>query len=263
MQCVADNVQIIRPAIQDALHNFSGQAITDCVSACELNGADMIDINTGPLTRNPEEGMRFMVETVQQATALPLMLDTANPRAMEAGLSVCRNPVIINGFSLEPRKLDTILPLAVRHGVPIVGYLLNPDSSVPVNAHERLDIALTLFGHCQAQGLPPANLIIDPVLVPLLWADGAIQAMEVLEVIRTLPDLLGFPVKTIVGLSNLTTGARDKTRKGLMETTYAAMLCAAGIDMVLMNIHRKETVKTVKAASILMKRGIFSWEEVP
>jgi hypothetical protein len=48
-----------------------------------------------------------------------------------------------------------------------------------------------------------------------------------------------------------------------METTYAAMLCASGLDMVLMNIQRKETVKTIKAASILKKRGIFSWEEVP
>jgi 5-methyltetrahydrofolate corrinoid/iron sulfur protein methyltransferase len=263
MLCVADNIQITRPAIQEALRNFSGQAITDCVTACEENGANMIDINTGPLTRNPDEGMRFMVETVQQATALPLMLDTANPKAMEAGLSVCRNPVFINGFSLEPRKLETMLPLAVRHGVPIVGYLLNPDSSVPANAHERLAIALTLFDHCQSQGLPPEHLIIDPVLVPLLWADGAIQAMEVLDVIRTLPDLLGFPVKTIVGLSNLTTGTRDTTKKTLMETTYAAMLCASGLDMVLMNIQRKETVKTVKAASILMKRGIFSWGEVP
>ncbi|GAB6094892.1 methyltetrahydrofolate cobalamin methyltransferase [Desulfatiferula olefinivorans] len=263
MLCIADNIQITRPAIAEALLRFKGKAIIDDVIACEQKGACMIDINTGPLTRNPEEGMRFMVKSVEQATALPLMLDTANPRAMEAGLSACKNPVLINGFSLEPRKLETILPLAVRHGVPIVGYLLNPDSSVPANAQERLAIALSLFEHCQARGLPPEHLIIDPVLVPLMWADGAGQAVEILDVIRTLPELLGFPVKTVIGLSNLTTGIRDRAKKRLMETTYAAMLCAAGLDMILMNVFHQETVKTAKTASILMKRGIFSWEELP
>lgn len=43
-------------------------------------------------------------------------------------------------------------------------------------------------------------MIIDPVVAPLVWQDGNLQNMEVLEVIRTLPDLLGFPVRTIAGM---------------------------------------------------------------
>lgn len=262
MLCIADNIQVTRRSIEDALHSFSEKAIVDQVRACERVGADMMDINTGPLSRNPEKGMRFFVETVQNATDLPLMIDTANPLAMEAGLKVCKHPVIINGFSLEPRKLESMLPLAVRYHVPIVGFLLNPDSSVPVTAQERLAIATDLFEHCRNQGLDPEQLIIDPVLVPLLWADGTKQAMDVLEVIRLLPELLGFPVKTMVGLSNLTTGARDKEKKQVIESTYAAMLGGAGLDMVLMNMDRGPTVNTVKAASMLVKQRIFSWDEL-
>jgi hypothetical protein len=48
-----------------------------------------------------------------------------------------------------------------------------------------------------------------------------------------------------------------------MERAYAAMLAAAGLSMVLMNVLNGETVKTVKAGRILLARGIFSWEEIP
>lgn len=259
---IADNIQITRKSISHALDSFSEEPIIDIVRACEKNGADMIDINTGPLTRDPADKMRFFVETVQGVTHLPLMLDTANPIAMEAGLKACKNTVYINGFSLEPHKLDTILPLAVRYHTPIVGYLLNPDSSVPLNALERMDRAVTLFEESRKRGLASEQLIIDPVLVPLLWADGSVQAMEVLDVIRSLPDLLGFPVKTVVGLSNLTAGAMNPQKKLLMESTYAAMLSVSGIDMVLMNMSHNHTVNTLNAASLLVKRRVFSWEEL-
>lgn len=259
---VADNIQITRKDIEKAVNSFSEGPIVTWAETCERMGAHVIDINTGPLTRHPEEKMRFIVETVQRTTQLPLMLDTANPVAMEAGLKACRKTPYINGFSLEPHKLDSLLPLAVKYQTPIVGYLLNPDSSVPVNASERLDRAITLYDESTKRGLLPDQLIIDPVLVPLLWADGACQAMDVLEVIRTLSDLLGFPVKTIVGLSNLTTGAKHREKKRLMEKAFAAMLCASGIDMVLMNIMNQDTRDTLSAASLLKNSTIFSWEEL-
>lgn len=262
MKIVADNIQIIRKDIENAVNSFCEEPIVTWVKTCERLGADMIDINTGPLTRNPGEKMRFIVETVQNTTRLPLMLDTANPAAMEEGLKVCRQTPYLNGFSLEPHKLENLLPLAVQYRTPIVGYLLNPDSSVPINASERLDRAITLYDESIKRGLLPDQLIIDPVLVPLLWADGSSQAMDVLEVIRTLPDLLGFPVKTIIGLSNLTTGAKHRLKKQIMERAYAAMLCASGIDMVLLNIQNQDTMDTLSAASMLKESAIFTWEQL-
>lgn len=57
-----------------------------------------------------------------------------------------------------------------------------------------------MFNECRKAGIQPQRLIIDPVVAPLVWQDGNLQNMEVLEVIRTLPDLLGFPVRTIAGM---------------------------------------------------------------
>ncbi|WP_299976985.1 hypothetical protein [Desulfobacula sp.] len=98
---------------------------------------------------------------------------------------------------------------------------------------------------------------------PLAWEDGIVQARAVLNVIRMLPDLLGFPVRTIAGLSNLTTGAGDKKKKRLMEQSYIAMLAAAGLDYVLMDILSRKTVNTARASGILAKEELFSWGMVP
>lgn len=82
--------------------------------------------------------MEFMVETVQEVSDLPILIDIANPKALEAGLRVSRNKAIINGFSLEPAKLEPILPLTKKFETDIIGYLLYPNGHVPPYGAERL-----------------------------------------------------------------------------------------------------------------------------
>lgn len=260
MIITADNLQITNKTIEKALEEKLPEPIIKMVRRCEKAGAQAIDINSGPLGRHPEETMQFLVNTVQGVSELPILIDTANPVAMEAGLSVCKNPVTINGFSLEPKKIERILPLAKKYNADIIGYLLYSNSHVPQDMTERLNIASEILEISQAAGIGTEKLIIDPVLVPLSWQNGKTQAFEVLEVIRHLPELLGFPVRTIIGLSNLTTGRGYKEKRLLFEKTYLPMLSAAGLDMVLLNIFHDETVEVAKACNRLKDDKIFSWE---
>ncbi len=259
MLVASDNIQITRKKISDALIAKDPAPIQKIVLKCQRNGADIIDINTGPLGKNAEEDMAFFINAVQDVTHLPLMIDTANPDAMAAGLSCCSNKTIINGFSLEPDKMNRILPLAKKYDSDIVGYLLTEKSRVPGDRNERLEIAISLFNAVTHQGLNPSNLIIDPVLVPLIWDNGTFQAMEVIEVVRTLHDLLGFPVRTIIGLSNLTSGHGPLNEKRTMEKTYAGMIAGAGIDIILMNTNHIETMAIAKNGSTLHKKSVFAW----
>jgi 5-methyltetrahydrofolate corrinoid/iron sulfur protein methyltransferase len=204
--------------------------------------------------------MAFLVGAVQSVTDLPILLDTANPAALKAGLEAARNPVIINGFSLEPAKLEKILPLARRYDADIVGYLLHPDSRVPADEADRLSVAVELFGAFQKAGLAEERLIIDPVIAPLMWENGNRQDVAILSVLRNLPDLLGFPVRTIAGISNLITGPGPKDGKLRMEAAYVSMLAASGLSYGLFNVFHTETVRIARACNVLMDPGIFAWE---
>ena len=261
MQIIADNIQVTDPLVAKALEEMDPLPIQDLAKKCADAGADRLDINPGPLTRNGEEKMAFLVEAVQEVCDLPLSLDTSNPSAMAAGLQVCRKKPILNGFSLEPAKLQNILPLAATFPCDITGFLLHPNGNVPGNAEERLTPAVELFQALLEKGIDPQRLLIDPVLVPLMWEDGTRHAMELLYVIRMLPELLGFPVRTVVGLSNLTSGRAPKEKKRLLEAAYLPMLASAGLDVVMMNISHQETLSVARACGVITRQGTFSWEE--
>ncbi len=263
MKLIADNLRVTKNDIQDALRMFDPEPVRAMAAQCAALGAFAIDVNTGPLGKLPEKSMGFFIEAVASVTDLPVLIDTANPVAMRAGLESARNPVIINGFSLEPAKLEQILPLAKEYDTDIVGFLLYPDSRVPVDAAGRYEIALALIEQAEAAGVAKERIIIDPVVPPLAWENGIVQARAVIEVIQTLSDLLGFRVRTIGGISNLTTGAGDQKKKSLMEQSYVAMLAAAGLDYALIDILDAQTVAAARAASILSNEPLFSWGMVP
>ncbi len=155
-----------------------------------------------------------------------------------------------------------MLPLAKEYNADIIGYLLRPDGHVPADAQERLQIAFSVYEALCTAGIDRERLIIDPIVVPVTWHNGNLQNREVLSVIRQLPDLLAFPVRTIAGLSNLTAAEGPREKKLLIESAYVCMLAEAGLSMVLMNMLHKETVATAKACRSLLHSSIFAWEEI-
>lgn len=260
MIIVADNLRITLPPIGRAVDRLDPEPIRQLVTACRDAGAQAIDINSGPLSRKPEEKMAFLVRTVQETVDLPIVLDTTNPRAMAAGLAACRQPAAINGVSLEPEKLKRILPLARQYDCDIIGYLLRPDGQVPADAIGRMEAAIALFEALDNAGIQPERIIVDPVVAPLAWQDGNRQNMAVLEVIRTLPELLGAPVRTIAGLSNLTTGAPGPDMRNHHQSAFLPMLAAAGVSMILMNVLDQEVMRTARTCRRITDGAIFAWQ---
>jgi 5-methyltetrahydrofolate corrinoid/iron sulfur protein methyltransferase len=262
MQIVADNLHVIHPTIANAVKNLDPEPIQSWARRCLKAGAQAIDINSGPLPSQPKERFAFLVKTVQEICPLPLVLDTTNPEALDAGLAVRKGPSVINGFSMEQHKLDHILPLATKYDVDIIGYLLDSKSQVPTEPDEMMALAVELFDACTAAGVPPQRLIIDPIVAPLSWQNGVRHNQSVLSVIRSLPDLLGAPVRTIAGLSNLVSGPQSMDYKIALQNAFLPMLAAAGLDLVLMNVLHAPVVQTARACTALLGDKILSWEQI-
>lgn len=262
MLIAADNLHVVDTRIAAAMEALDPEPIRRCVRECIDAGAQAIDINPGPLGRNPEKRFTFLVETVQQATDMPLLLDTTSALALRAGLAVCRNKAIINGFSLEPAKLDAILPLAQEYDTDIIGYLISEKSQVPIEADDMMALAVAVYEQFSRTGLDGQRLIIDPIIVPVSWQEGIRHNQAVLQVIPALKELIGMPVRTIAGLSNLATGPVGKNAKASLECAFVPMLAAAGLDMVLMNVRHAQTLRTIHICDTLLGHRIFSWAQV-
>lgn len=261
MKIVADNLHVVNPRVAEAVAELNPEPIVDVVMGCQKAGAQAIDINSGPLPKFPEKHFSFLVETVQGVSDLPLILDTTNPIALAAGLKVCHQRPIINGFSLEPFKLEHILPLAITYDADIIGYLLGPNSEVPFETEEMMATAVAVFEALMTAGVPSERLIIDPVIAPLSWDDGLRHNQAVLSVVRQLPDLLGTPVRTIAGISNLVSGPMPTHRKIELEKAYVPMLAASGLDMALLNVFHEGTVQMVGRCNALLGEMVFAWPD--
>ena len=65
------------------------------------NGADFIDVNAGVFAGREVDYLKWLVETVQEAVDAPCCIDSPNPKAIEAALSIHKGAAMINSISLE------------------------------------------------------------------------------------------------------------------------------------------------------------------
>ena len=138
----ADNLHGLNPVVRDAMKRLDPRPIQDLARRCEQAGALFIDLNPGYLSPRHEDRMAFLVEAVQEAVSLRLILDSPHPRVLAAGLSACREAPVLNALSLEEEKLDGILPLAVEHKTELVLLLMDDRSNTPPGLEEKLAIAI-------------------------------------------------------------------------------------------------------------------------
>jgi 5-methyltetrahydrofolate corrinoid/iron sulfur protein methyltransferase len=237
MQLAADNLHALNPVVSGALKDLDPVPLQELARQCELPGVHFIDINPGYLSKRYEDRMELMVEAVQESTPLRLILDSPNPRVLWRGLMVCREKPVLSALSLEPHKIEEILPLAVEHQTKLVLLLMDEHSRVPNSMEERLAVAVELRERALNAGLRDEDLIFDPVLPNLSWPDAAMHVREVVRTIRMLSgwSLFPEPVQTMIGLSNLRSGLRSRYPLEL-ETACLAMLAGAGLSLALANV---------------------------
>jgi len=244
---VADNLHGLNPVVAEAMKKLDKRPIRDLALRCETAGARMIDINPGHLSKRNEDRMAFLVEAVQEATHLRIVLDSPNPAVLAAGLSVCQEKAVLNALSLETQKVEEILPLAAEHRTDLVVLLMDHRSFVPAAIEEKVALAVELRERCLAAGLQPDDLIYDPVLPNLSWEDAFFRIAEDVKAIRLLSSgaLFQDPSRTMTGLSNLRSW---QTRRFplTLETACLTVLAGSGLTYALANVFQPELMATFR-----------------
>jgi cobalamin-dependent methionine synthase I len=255
MIIIADNLHALNPIVAEAMQKLDPKPVRELALRCVEAGAGFLDINPGYLSRRHEDRMAFLVEAVQDVSTIPLVLDSPNPGVLARGLSASRGRVVLNGLSMEERKLQEILPLAVEHHTLLVLLLMDETSFTPPSMEEKLSLALALREQAIAAGLEQEGLIFDPILPNLSWQDAFLRVGEVARTIQMLSSgaLLQEPAHTVVGLSNLRSGLR-KRYPSSVESTCLGLLAGAGLEYVLANVLDPELTTTCRLINQMTSR---------
>jgi 5-methyltetrahydrofolate--homocysteine methyltransferase len=210
-------------------------------------GARLIDVNVAMPGVQEAEALPRAVEAVQKATDVPLCLDSANPDALAAALSVCDGKVLINSVDGSPEKLEAVLPLARRAGAAVIGLAMDRKSGIPRTVDQRVAIVERIRAAAVAAGIPDGDLLID-CLTLAVSADQSMGTVA-LETMRVVSGRLGLNVTA--GVSNISFGLPDRA---LLNATFLAMACAAGLTSAIVNPHSQPVVDALRAADVLLGR---------
>lgn len=251
IRLAADCLTATRPMVAQALERLDPAPLQELARRCQEAGARLLDLNPGYLPPRRWDRMAFMVEAVQEAVDLPLILDSPQAPVLARGLASCRRKPILSALTLEPPKLEEILPLAVEHDTDLVVLLLDERSFSPPEVEGKLALAVELKERAQAAGLAPARLIFDPVLPHLSWPDALPRTGAVIQAVRWLAggQILGEPARTMAGISNLRSGLREHYAVTL-DTMVLALLAGAGLEIALADVLLPE----VAAAARVLRR---------
>jgi len=244
MIIIGENIHIIARTVSTAIRERNPKPIQDLAKAQTEAGADYLDLNLGPLSKNPEETMQWVVNIVQEVTDLPLSLDTLNPVAMEAGLPICKKRPLINSASGKKEQKEGLLPLAKKYNCDVVISVIN-DRGMPPDVELKTESIMDTVAYANELGIPNEDIWVDPIVLPVSTAgEGQGFAKASLKFIKIIADILP-GIKSTVGLSNISNGAPKELRP-LLNRTYLVMLQRYGLYSTIADPLDEELVNLIR-----------------
>ncbi len=240
------------PQVSKAIDARDAKFIQD-LAAQQINaGADILDVNTGPGRDDGPEAMAWLVRTIQDAHDVRLAIDSPGLKTQEAGLSACKRTPLINSTTAEEKRMEKFFPLAVQHDADMVCLTIN-EKGIPNSVEGRTEVAMVLIATAMDKGYDPGKMYLDPVVLPIGAAQD--QCPVVGEAISAFRCLNTPPPKTLVGLSNVSSGADERS---LLNSTYLTMLLGRGLDAAIVDPLDEQLMRCVKASDILLNKKLYA-----
>jgi methanogenic corrinoid protein MtbC1/uroporphyrinogen-III decarboxylase len=209
-------------------------------------GAHILDVNVGVSGIDEPKVLQAAIQAIQEITDVPLCIDSASPKAIEAGLKVYKGKALVNSVNGEKQKLAQVLPLAKEHGAAVIGLTMD-DRGIPKDAVARLEIARLIVGEAEALGIPREDVIIDPLAMALSADHEA--GYETIRALRLIRDELG--VNQTLGLSNVSFGLPERSTINAM---FLAMAALSGLTCPILDPTVWEMRKALLISDMILGR---------
>ena len=216
-------------------------------------GAHMLDVNAGvPLADEPQI-LHDCIKLVQSLTDAPLSIDSSIVAALERGLEAYVGKPLVNSVTGEEERLESVLPLVAKYGAAVVA-ISNDETGISEDPDERFNVARKIVERAADYGIPPADVVVDPLVMPI----GAIgeAGRTSFRIIRRLREEL--KVNTTCGASNISFGLPARPA---LNAAFLTMAMASGMTSAITNPLETEIMTAIRAGDVMMgvDRNCRSW----
>jgi len=232
-----------RKAFQAQLQAGDLSQIEPDVAEQVAGGADMLDVNVGDPLADEVGLMRGAIGLIQGLTDLPLVIDSSVIEALEAGLGAYEGKALVNSVTAEDDRLEAILPLVAKHGAAVIA--LPNDDEIPMDPERRLELARKIVSVAGDHGIPPEDVVIDPLAMPVGAEPRAVTLF--IETVRLIRDDLG--VNMTCGASNTSFGLPGRH---VLGAGFLGIAASHGLTSAIMDARAPVCVEAVRAADFLL-----------
>lgn len=247
MLIVGELINASRKAIGEAIRSQDAEAVKKVAIDERTAGADYIDVNAGIFVGKEAEYLQWLVKTVQEATDAPCCIDSPDPEAIQAALSLHRGTAMLNSISLEKARYDSLVPVIAGTDLKVIALCMS-DEGMPETTEQRVRIADRLINGLVQNNVNIGNIYVDPLVQPVSTnKDFGIEFLNAVEAIMT--EFKG--VHTICGLSNISYGLPNRQ---FINQAFAIMAIAKGLDGLIINPLDKRMMASLVTAKTLAGR---------
>jgi 5-methyltetrahydrofolate--homocysteine methyltransferase len=213
-------------------------------------GAHVLDVNAGVPMVDEAELLVAAVRAVAEVTDVPLCLDSSVVEALEAALQVYEGKPLVNSVTGEDERLEVILPLVKKHGAAVIG-MANDETGISNDPQYRLDIARKIVQRAQDHGIPPQDIVIDPLALTVAADPQAVQIT--LETMRLIRAELG--VNMVCGASNVSFGLPDRPN---VNAAYLPLAMLCGLTCAITDPTAPVIRQSILASDLLLGRDEYA-----
>ena len=249
---IGERIHCISPVIREAMATFNPDPILERAAQQIKAGATYLDVNIGPAESNGPELMTWAVKLLQENfNNVPLALDTANKKAIEAGIRVynrTNGKPIVNSADAGSRISN--IDLAAANDAIVIA-LCSADGIAKDN-DARMHHCHTMLARGMALGMEAEDLWFDPLFLVVKGMQD--KQMDVLTAIKLFADE---GLKSTGGLSNNSNGA-PKTLRPIMDSALVAMAMMQGLTSAIVNPNDLRLMETIKSCDIFKNNELYS-----
>ncbi len=249
---IGERIHCISPVIRKAMDERDPAPILKRAAEQIAAGATYLDVNIGPAEKDGPERMMWAVKLLQENfNNVPLALDTANKKAIEAGIKVynrTNGKPIVNSADAGSRISN--IDLAAANDAIVIA-LCSADGIAKDN-EERMKHCHNMLERGLSLGMEATDLWFDPLFLVVKGMQD--KQMDVLNAIKMFADE---GLKSTGGLSNNSNGAPKKVRP-IMDSALVAMAMMQGLTSAIVNPCDLRLMETIKSCDIFKNHMLYS-----
>lgn len=241
MILIGENIHVISKSVREALISRDEKFITELVKL--QKDMNFTDLNVGPAKGDMEGVLAWLSSIVKTNSDLNISFDTTNADEMQRGLNSFNGETFINSTTKDEPRLSKMTDLALEFNSNLIALTLSKDTGIPKTSDGRLEIAFEIYEKCMEKGIDNSKLFFDPLILPVSVEQS--QAVEALNTIKMIKESFDPPVKTVIGLSNISNGS-PKEMRGLINRVFGVLAFGAGLDAAIIDAKDAELVRVFR-----------------